>query len=248
MKNNLININNAAEIIKHASRVTAFTGAGISVESGIPPFRGENGLWNKYDPLFLDINFFKSNPLKSWKLIKEIFYDFFGKAKPNQAHEGLAKLEEAGYLNAIITQNIDNLHQLAGSQEVYEFHGNSRELVCMHCHKKYPIKEVNLDELPPICPLCGTVLKPNFVFFGEPIPDPAQSKSFRESTIADAFLLIGTTGEIMPASTIPYLAKENGATIIEINIKPSNYTNQITDIFLQGKATEIVDYLVEEII
>ena len=231
MKNNMVN--NAVETIKHASRVTAFTGAGISVESGIPPFRGENGLWSKYDPVFLDINFFKSNPLRSWNLIKEIFYDFFGNAKPNQAHVGLAELEKAGNLNAIITQNIDNLHQLAGSREAYEFHGNSRELVCMHCHKKYPVKEIDLDELPPICPHCSNILRPNFVFFGEPIPEPAQSKSFRESEIADVFLVIGTTGEIMPASVIPYQAKENGAVIIEINIEPSNYTNKITDIFVK---------------
>ena len=204
-------------------------------------------MWNRYDPVFLDINFFESDPLGSWRLIKEIFYDFFGKAKPNQAHEGLAELEELGYLNAIITQNIDNLHQLAGSREVYEFHGNSRELVCTHCHKEYPVKEINLDKLPPVCLLCGNVLRPNFVFFGESIPEPARSKSFKESEIADVFLVIGTTGEIMPASTIPYLAKRNGVTIIEINIKHSNYTNRITDIFLQGKATEMVHSLVGKI-
>ncbi len=246
MKDDLIN--DAVEIIKQASRVTAFTGAGISVESGIPPFRGENGLWNKYDPTLLDINFFKSNPLESWKLIKKIFYDFFGKAKPNRAHIGLAELEKSGYLNAVITQNIDNLHQLAGSQEVYEFHGNSRELICLNCHKIYLVKEINLNELPPLCPICGSVLKPNFVFFGEPIPETAWLASIRESKTADVFLLIGTTGEVLPASTIPHLAKENGAKIIEINITHSNYTNQITDIFLQGKATEIVDSLVRRII
>ncbi len=241
-------IKKALGAIRSAHRVTVFTGAGISVESGIPPFRGENGLWNKYDPLFLDIAFFRAHPIKSWKLIKEIFYDFFGKAKPNQAHIGLARLEKAGYLSAIITQNIDNLHQLAGSKEVYEFHGNSRELVCMNCYKKYVASDFNLDTLPPICPSCGNVLKPNFVFFGEPIPEPARSKSFREAQIADVFLLIGTTGEIMPASLIPYSAKENGIKIIEINIQPSNYTNKITDIFLQGKATEKIAEMVKELI
>lgn len=246
MKDNLIN--EAVEIIKQASRVIAFTGAGISVESGIPPFRGENGLWSKYDPTLLDINFFKSNPFESWKLIKEIFYDFFGKAKPNKAHIGLAELEKSGYLDAVITQNIDNLHQLAGSKEVYEFHGNSRELVCLNCGRIYLAKEINLEEIPPICPICGSVLKPNFVFFGEPIPEVARAASIRESTTADVFLLIGTTGEVMPASTIPYIAKENGARIIEINITYSKYTNKITDIFLHGKATEIVDSLVKRII
>lgn len=241
-------IKNAAKIIKQASRVTAFTGAGISVESGIPPFRGENGLWNKYDPALLDINFFKSNPIESWKLIKKIFYDFFDKTKPNRAHIGLAELEKSGYLNTVITQNIDNLHQLAGSIEVYEFHGNSRELICLNCHKIYLVKEVNLDEPPPLCPICSGILKPNFVFFGEPIPETAWLASIRESKTTEVLLIIGTTGEVMPAATIPYLAKENNAKIIEINITPSNYTNQITDIFLQGKATEIVDSLVRKII
>ena len=237
-------IDRAADAIKHANRVTAFTGAGVSVESGIPPFRGENGLWNRYDPVFLEINYFKSHPLESWKLIKEIFYDFFGKAKPNLAHEGLAEMERMGFLKAIITQNIDNMHQLAGSQTVHEFHGNSRELICTHCQKIYSIKEINIEKLPPICPVCDNVLKPNFVFFGEPIPEPAQSLSFGETEIADVFLLIGTTGEIMPASMIPYMAKKNGATIIEINTNRSNYTREITDIFIQGKATEMVTDLV----
>lgn len=240
-------VKKAVDVIKQASRVTAFSGAGISVESGIPPFRGENGLWNKYNPTFLDINYFRLNPLKSWKLIKEIFYDFFGKAEPNLAHIGLAKMEKAGYVKAVITQNIDNLHQLAGSKEVYEFHGNSRELLCMRCNKIYPVTDFSLDRLPPHCPNCGYVLRPNFVFFGEPIPEPARSKSFKKAEISDVFLVIGTTGEIMPASQIPYYAKQNGATIIEINIEPSNYTNHITDIFLQGKATEIVTKLVREL-
>ncbi len=245
MNNDLIF--DAAKIIKKANRVTAFTGAGISVESGIPPFRGKNGLWNKYDPGFLDIDFFITQPLKSWILIKEIFYDFFGKANPNRAHYGLVELEKAGYLKTIITQNIDNLHQLAGSKEVYEYHGNSRELVCTNCHRYYLAKEFNLDHLPPLCPACKNILKPNFIFFGEQIPEPAQSKSLLETKLSNVFLLIGTTGEIMPASTLPYLAKQNGAKIIEINISPSNYTNEITDVFLQGKATEMVDKLVKNI-
>ena len=240
-------IQKAADIIKNANRVTAFTGAGISVESGIPPFRGKNGLWSKYDPTFLDINFFKSNSLKSWKLIKEIFYDFFGKASPNKTHYGLANLEKAKILDLIITQNIDNLHQEAGSKKIYEFHGNSRDLVCIRCSKKFPVTEIGLENLPPKCPNCGSVLKPDFVFFGEPIPEPVSTKSFREAEISEIFILIGTTGEIMPASTIPIIAKQNGIKIIEINIQESKYTNSITDIFLKGKATEVVEELVDKI-
>ena len=242
------NYQEAVELIKNATRLTAFTGAGISVESGIPPFRGENGLWNRYDPIFLDIRYFQTKPLESWKLIKEIFYDFFGEANPNTAHQGLAALEEKGLLSAIITQNIDNLHQDAGSKKVYEFHGTSHTLICPACHHKYPATEFDLNQLPPLCPKCSEILKPDFIFFGEAIPEPAMSLSFQETEKSDLFLLIGTTGEIMPASQLPRIAKENGAKIIEINIAPSNYTNSITDVFIQEKATVAVSKLVKMLI
>jgi len=237
----------AAQLIKHSSRTVAFTGAGISVESGIPPFRGENGLWSKYDPVFLDINYFYQYPEKSWPLIKEIFYDFFGQAKPNTAHYALAEMEQKGLLHAVITQNIDNLHQMAGSKQVYEFHGNSRNLVCQKCSTYYPVKEIDFSNLPPKCLKCGSVLKPNFVFFGEPIPVVANTNSFKEAEEAEVFILIGTTGEIMPASLIPYEAKKNGNKIIEINIFPSNYTSNTTDIFLQGKATVVMQQLLSNL-
>ena len=238
-------IEEAANLIKNAKHVTAFTGAGISVESGIPPFRGENGLWSKFDPIFLDINYFHQNPLKSWKLIKEIFYDFFGKAKPNTAHFALAEMEKSGYLNSVITQNIDNLHYEAGSNKVWEFHGTSQNLLCSNCEESYSATSIDLSHLPPKCEKCGAILKPDFVFFGEPIPEPVRTNSFAEAEFADVFILIGTTGEIMPASIIPIEAKRNNVKIIEVNIQPSNYTNAITDVFLQGKATEIMAKLLE---
>jgi len=248
MNNFKNNLKEAAELIKNSSRTTAFTGAGISVESGIPPFRGENGLWSKYDPVFLDINYFHHYPEKSWSLIKEIFYDFFGQAKPNTAHFALAELEQKGLLQSIITQNIDNLHQNAGSKEVYEFHGNSRYLICETCSRSFMAKDFDLSSLPPKCTYCNTVLKPDFVFFGEPIPEPANTNSLKETVSADVFILIGTTGEIMPASLIPYKARNNGKKIIEINIEPSNYTSTVTDIFLRGKATEVMQYLLENLL
>jgi NAD-dependent deacetylase len=244
--NDLTNkLNEASEVIKNATRTVAFTGAGISVESGIPPFRGDDGLWSKFDPVFLDIHYFHQYPEKSWKLIKEIFYDFFGKAKPNDAHYALAEMGEKGLLHSVITQNIDNLHHDAGSKIVYEFHGNSRQLICEKCHATYLAKNIDFLSLPPVCKNCGNELKPNFVFFGEPIPEPANTDSFNETRNADIFILIGTTGEIMPASLIPYEASNNGKKIIEINIEPSNFTHTITDIFLKGKATEIMQCLVE---
>lgn len=233
-------VERAIEAIKNSKRTTVFSGAGISVESGIPPFRGENGLWNKFNPEILDINYFFQHPEKSWKAIKEIFYDFFGKAKANDAHILLGELEKKGLIHSIITQNIDGLHQEGGSKEVYEFHGSSRELICTGCGKKYKAEDINLDVLPPLCDDCGALLKPDFVFFGEPIPEPARTQSFAETDLADVFLVIGTTGEIMPASLIPFEASRKGKTIIEINVEPSNFTRQITGIFLQGKATEMM--------
>lgn len=235
----------AAKAVRESKRTVAFTGAGISVESGIPPFRGVDGIWSKYDPQCLDIGYFLSHPEPSWKVIKEIFYDFFGAAKPNAAHTGLARMEQSGLLHSVITQNIDNLHQLAGSKTVREFHGNSQVLVCLSCSKRYPAAEVNLLTMPPKCESCGGLLKPDFVFFGEPIPEPTRTKSFEDAETADVLIAVGTTGEVMPAAMIPLIAKQHGASIIEINTESSSFTEQTTDIFLQGKATTAMTALLE---
>ncbi|PKQ60471.1 RNA polymerase subunit sigma [Labilibaculum filiforme] len=237
MKNDLLRV---ATLMKNSHSMIAFTGAGVSVESGIPPFRGPEGLWSKYDPQCLDLDFFHTHPLESWTAIKSIFYDFFGKAKFNEAHRVLADFEAKGLLKALVTQNIDNLHQMAGSKNVLEFHGNSQKLICPHCKTIYLPNEVNLDDLPPFCKNDGEVLKPDFVFFGEGIPEEAYRRSILAAQKADVVLIIGTTGEVMPAAMIPTEAKRAGAVIIEINTEPSNYTNNITEIFLQGKASEIL--------
>jgi len=237
----------AANLIKNSNYIVAFTGAGISVESGIPTFRGPTGLWSKYDPKILDINFFMQNPKESWKYIKEIFYDYMQNINPNDAHKCLAWLEKNYPLKGIITQNIDNLHQKAGSKNVIEFHGTASKLECINCKSKFNSSEISLENIPPLCPKCGGVLKPDFVFFGEPIPTDAFNKSIELATNCDLMIVIGTTGEIMPASQIPILAKQNGAKIIEINIEPSNYTNLITDIFLQDKATVACNKIKKEL-
>ena len=237
----------AAEIIETSKFLVAFTGAGISVESGIPPFRGPTGLWSKYDPKILDINFFLTNPDISWKYIKEIFYDYMQNVNPNIAHYFLAKLENKGLLKGTITQNIDNLHQKAGSKNVVEFHGSASKLECIKCKRKFSSNSISLESLPPLCPKCEGILKPDFVFFGEAIPKDAFEKSLFLMQNADVLLVIGTTGEIMPASELPYIAKDNGAKIIEINIQKSNYTNKITDVFLKDKATEVAKNLEKEL-
>jgi NAD-dependent deacetylase len=236
-------IHEAALILKRSRFTTAFTGAGISVESGIPSFRGDGGLWERYDPAVLDLHYFLNDPAGSWVVIKEIFYDFFGKAKPNKAHFVLARMEKEGLLAGTITQNIDNLHQEAGSAIVSEFHGNSKKLRCLQCHRDYRSGQISLDHFPPTCLECGGILKPDFVFFGEAIPRLPMAEARQAASLSDVILIIGTTGEVMPANQIPFMAKEYGATIIEVNPEPSHFTDKITDIFLQGKATEVMQKL-----
>ncbi|MCG8565258.1 MAG: NAD-dependent protein deacylase [Desulfobacterales bacterium] len=237
----------AAALITSAKRCIAFTGAGISVESGVPAFRGENGLWNKYDPATFDIGYFNQFTLESWEAIRTIFYDLFGQVLPNTAHYGLAELEARGLIQGVITQNVDNLHFDAGSQVVHEFHGSLKKVVCMDCKSQYPIAEICLDPLPPLCEKCQGILKPDVVFFGESIPEVPAKAGFGEAENADCFLLIGTTGSVAPANMIPPLAKRNGATIIEINPEPSEYTRDTTDVFIQEKACMAVEKLMEAI-
>jgi len=237
----------AAEKIIQAKHLTVFTGAGISVESGIPPFRGEGGLWNSYDPIVLDLEHFHQHPLEAWKVIHTLFYDFFGKATPNPAHTGLAELEKMNLLKTVITQNIDNLHQEAGNTDVVEFHGTAQTLVCTSCEKKFHKSTIDFSKLPVTCDECQSLVKPDFIFFGEGIPPVAYARSVNEAETADLMLVIGTSGEVMPASMIPRLAKQNGATIIELNTDDNIYAHGKDDIFLKGKAGGIMEKLLSEI-
>ena len=238
----------AADLLRNARRAVAFTGAGISVESGIPPFRGPDGLWSRYDPQVLDLHYFHAHPREAWTVIKEIFYDYFGQARPNEAHKALARLEAAGYLQGIITQNIDNLHQEAGSRDVVEYHGTSRYLTCTACGHKLEASPQIFETLPPLCPRCGGLLKPDFIFFGEGIPAEAHRRSLAETQLSDVWLVVGTTGEIMPAALLPREAKHRGARIIEVNVQPSNYTFGVTDIFLPGRATVTLRALADAVL
>lgn len=235
-------LDRAAEWIRRGARVVAFTGAGISVESGIPPFRGEEGLWRQVDPSFIEIDRFCAEPLDSWRKIREIFYEHFGHARPNAAHEALARLERAGFLHAIVTQNIDYLHQDAGSRSVVEFHGQSKQLRCLSCDRTVPAEAPLLEKLPPRC-TCGGLFKPDFVFFGEPIPAKAAESAFALAETADLMLVVGTSGEVMPACQIPLAAAARGVRIIEVNPVPSAFTPRITNLFLQGKAGPVLSSL-----
>ena len=237
-------IQKAANLISQSKYAIGFTGAGISVESGIPPFRGEDGLWNTTDPSILSLSRFYRDPAKAWVDIKKVFYDFFGQAKPNAAHIAFAQLEQKGILKGVITQNIDNLHQEAGSSKVIEYHGTCSNMVCIKCGKKYRSEDVKLDNLPPKCS-CGGVLKPDFVFFEEGIPEEAQTESQKMIQKTDLLIIIGTTGEVMPAAYLPLTAHRNGAKIIEINPHPSTYTHSITDVYIPLKAGEAMTHIMK---
>jgi len=240
-------IQETAHILRESKFTIAFTGAGISVESGVPPFRGEHGLWNKYNPQVLDLGYYLQNADECWVYIREIFYDFFADAKPNKAHEVLARMEKESLLQSVITQNIDNLHQQAGSKIVREFHGNSKRLKCLKCGASYAASEFDFKNIPPRCKKDDEILKPDFIFFGEGIPHDAYSNSFADAEKAEVCLIIGSTGEVTPASYVPRTAKQSGAVIIEVNPEESMFTSQVTDIHLQGKAAEIMALLEKEL-
>lgn len=245
-------IKQAAEAIRNAKNIMAFTGAGISVESGIPPFRGsKDSLWENYDPQIIDLSYFHARPKESWEFIRDVFYKYMSRTDivPNAGHKFLAALEKEGKLKAIVTQNIDNLHQMAGSKVVWEFHGTTATMSCEHCHYSVPAKEVDLEEeFPPKCPKCGKVLKPDFIFFGEGIPREAYEGSIAATEDVDVCIVVGTSGLVMPADMIPVMAKRNGAKIIEFNTQPSKFTEQgMTDIFVQGKSGEMMTALAEEL-
>jgi NAD-dependent deacetylase len=230
----------AVTVIQNSHHLVAFTGAGISVESGVPPFRGPHGLWSSYDPKYLELSYLHRYPDKCWRILKEIFYEYFAAAKPNDAHRVLAKLEELGLLKAVITQNIDNLHQLAGSRRVIEFHGNTRDLRCLNCGKITAADPKLLEVLPPRC-TCNGILKPDCIFFGEEIPQIAWLESQVEIEAADALLIIGSTGEVFPAASLPYQAAGKAARIVEINPEDSNFTNAISDVFIPLPAGEAMN-------
>jgi len=232
----------AAEIMVSSKLTLALTGAGVSVESGIPDFRSAEGLWSKFDPAeYATIEAFRANPQKVWEMLREM-EEVVGAAKPNMAHKGMSELEEMGCLHSIITQNIDNLHQAAGSKDVIEYHGNASTLSCLWCGRKYPTEEKRNEYLPH-CD-CEKILKPDVIFFGEAIPEEAMNRSFNLASSAGALLVVGTSAVVSPVNTIPSIAKRNGASIIEINLEKTHLTNTVTNIFFQGNAGDIIPQLV----
>ncbi len=210
-------IKKAAKDLAASKDVVALTGAGISVESKIPPFRGKGGLWEKIDPMeYAHIDAFKKNPTKVWNVLLKDMKEIIDKAIPNDAHKGLARLEELGILKTIITQNIDGLHQMAGNTDVIEFHGTYKWHRCMDCKNRCKSSRIDLTNIPPLCD-CGGIYRPEVVLFGEIIPPEHLWRSKQLASDCDLMLVIGTSATVQPAALMPHIAKESGSKVIEIN-------------------------------
>lgn len=224
-----------AERILRSRYAVALTGAGISVESGIPDFRSPGGLWSKYDPTeFGHIESFRANPDRVWKMLLEMDQVLM-RADPNRAHFALADLENRGLLKGVITQNVDSLHQRAGSRNVIEFHGHNRFLRCDSCGSRFPREGISLIRIPPCCE-CGYPLRPEFVFFGENIPSVAHEQAVAAAESCDLMLIVGTSATVVPASLLPASAKRRGAFIVEINPSQTQLSNFMSDVHIAEPA------------
>jgi len=237
----------AAELLATARRGLALTGAGVSAESGIPTFRGEGGLWTKYDPVKVaSIEYFMADPGAYWKVSKDRGRVALA-ARPNPGHHALAMLEAAGHLNAVVTQNTDGLHQESGSRHVIEVHGSGRTVQCLDCGSREPRSEVQARleaEMPPRCRVCGGIfLKPTVVLFGEPMPHAAVQEAFALARQADVMLVVGSSLVVYPAAEIPVAALRSGAPLIVINAEPTPL-DEVATVVIRGKSGEVLPEIV----
>jgi NAD-dependent deacetylase len=251
--------------------VVAFTGAGISQESGIPSFRGEGGLWDRYPPERFGnmaglLAEFLLQPKKVAGFLREILASCLD-AEPNPAHLALAQWEAEGVLRAVITQNIDILHERAGCNNTIKLHGSIDRLRCMDCGFKQDLDETlmrgwvrdlspdgigrrqlwrALRKMLSACPYCGGRRRPDVVFFGDLLPRDAWAEAQQAASLCQILLVIGTSGLVRPASDIPLLAKRSGAILVEINPEPTTLT-PLADLFLEGKAGQVMQELAEQV-
>ena len=237
-----------ARLLAESRYAIVFTGAGVSTESGIPDFRGPSGLWRRVPPEVFTIEYFVERPLEVWRLFTELFYSFRG-AKPNPAHYAIARLEELGVVKAVVTQNIDGLHQAAGSRRVIELHGNLRWARCMSCGRRVSLDEAVSEAREgrlPRCPGCGGMLKPDAVFFGEPLPEEALEEAFREARRADLVLVVGSSLSVYPAAYIPEYARRRGARLAIVNLEPTPLDHLAT-VVARRRAGELLPAVVSEL-
>jgi len=234
------------ELIKRlqkAKHVTALSGAGVSAESGVPTFRDPGGIWEKFRPEQLaNFEAFMSDPDFVWSWYQHR-REIMREVKPNAGHYALAEMENIFEEFNLITQNIDNLHHRAGSKRVTELHGNIERNYCLKCRTFY--NEVDVREKSVLkCEKCGGLIRPDVVWFGEMLPIDALQYAERCASESEVFFSIGTSAEVYPAAMMPMIAKQSGAYVVEINIKPTALTHDI-DEMIQGKSGEILDKLVK---
>lgn len=219
-------LDRAAEWVVTAGKTIVLSGAGISTESGIPDFRSASGLWARFSPAeYATLGAFRRDPVKVWTMLAEL--EQVLQAAPNPAHVALAELEHGGRVSGVITQNVDGLHQAGGSRHVVEFHGSNRTLTCLACGASYTNAAARALGVPPRCTsssggmACGTILKPDVVFFDEMIPPRALIEAQRLVEGADLILVVGTSCEVFPAAEIPFQVHRAGGRVVEINLEPA---------------------------
>lgn len=240
-------VGRAAELLSAARSGLAFTGAGVSAESGIPTFRGEGGLWTRYDPIKVaSIDYFMADPSAYWKVALDRGRDAIT-ARPNPGHMALAALEKKGHLAGVVTQNTDGLHQDSGSRRVIEVHGSGRTVQCLDCGARERRADVQARlevEMPPRCPVCGgRFLKPTVVLFGEPMPYAAVQEAFALAREADVVLVVGSSLVVYPAADIPLTAARSGASMIVVNAEPTPF-DELAEVVIHGKAGEVLPEIV----
>lgn len=241
-------VEEAAKILGEAKLAVAFTGAGVSTESGVPDFRSPGGIWEKFDPSLFTIQRLRSDPEGTWEQLAKVGAEMLGKeAKPNPAHLALAELEEMGILKAVITQNVDGLHQEAGNspENVIELHGNLKELECMSCGARVPLPE-GIREFPPRCEKCGSMMKPAAVLFGEQLPREALLRGHSLAEKSDAFLVVGSSLLVQPAASLPVTAARTGADLIIVNREETAMDSQ-AEVVIHGKAGQILPKIVKNL-
>ena len=214
-----------AQKLKGSKKIVFVTGAGISQESGIPTFRGKDGYWRKYDPMKLaSIDAFYDDPKLVWEWYEDRRKNILD-VKPNEGHFAISQMEEFKDV-VILTQNIDGLHQRSGSTNVLELHGSIIRIKCTVCDFLDNITE-NFESLPPKCK-CGSMLRPDVVWFGEPLPQNIWQSAIKEASICDVMIIVGTSLVVSPANTLPVYAKQNGAILIEVNPEKTVMSNDMT--------------------
>jgi len=245
-------IDQVAELIVEARRVVVSTGAGVSTESGIPDFRSPGGIWSRFDPDDFTIQKFVSSRevrAAQWRMLSES--GLLKNAEPNPAHQAIAELEKIGKLSGVITQNVDSLHHKAGNlpERVFELHGNMRWVRCLGCNVRFPVEEVLKrvsTEIVPDCTLCGGVLKPDAVFFGEPLPQAVLNAAISLSRNCDLFIVVGSTLVVYPAAYLPMYAVEAGAKLVIVNLS-STPMDPCAAVVIRGKAGQVMPKVVAKV-